>query len=184
MAQAVAEREAIERGEQLKRDGIVIRTYDLWKTYVMGDQQIHAVSGVDIEIHRPQRRLRFLRARGGRQAGIDQRQLHVVQRRRARQQVEGLKDEPDLLVANARQFIVGHVADEVPVDVILPAGRRIEAAGQVHQGRFAGAGRTHDGHVFAPLDLDIHPGNGVNLLVAHDIGLPNIVGADDDAIPL
>ena len=27
-------------------NGIVIRTYDLWKTYVMGDQEIHAVSGV------------------------------------------------------------------------------------------------------------------------------------------
>ncbi len=42
----------IERGEELKREGIVIRTYDLWKTYVMGDQEIHAVSGVDIEIRR------------------------------------------------------------------------------------------------------------------------------------
>ena len=41
-----------QRGEQLKRDGIVIRTYDLWKTYIMGDQEIHAVSGVDIEIKR------------------------------------------------------------------------------------------------------------------------------------
>src|SRR5271168_3032362 len=48
---AVAE-ELIQRGEQLKRDGIVIRTYDLWKTYVMGDQEIHAVSGVDIEIRK------------------------------------------------------------------------------------------------------------------------------------
>jgi putative ABC transport system ATP-binding protein len=52
MAQAVAEKEALERGEQLKRDGIVIRTYDLWKTYIMGDQEINAVSGVDIEIKR------------------------------------------------------------------------------------------------------------------------------------
>src|SRR5229473_2919882 len=49
---AVVEKELIQRGEQLKRDGIVIRTYDLWKTYVMGDQEIHAVSGVDIEIKR------------------------------------------------------------------------------------------------------------------------------------
>jgi len=48
----VAEQEQIERGEQLKRDGIVIRTYDLWKTYIMGDQEIHAVSGVDITIRR------------------------------------------------------------------------------------------------------------------------------------
>jgi putative ABC transport system ATP-binding protein len=52
MAQALAEKELIERGEQLKRDGIVIRTYDLWKTYIMGDQEIHAVSGVDIDIQR------------------------------------------------------------------------------------------------------------------------------------
>ncbi len=43
---------AIEKGERLKREGIVIRTWDVWKTYVMGDQVINAVSGVDIEIHR------------------------------------------------------------------------------------------------------------------------------------
>jgi putative ABC transport system ATP-binding protein len=52
MASATMNGELTERGEQLKRDGIVIRTYDLWKTYVMGDQEIHAVSGVDIEIRR------------------------------------------------------------------------------------------------------------------------------------
>jgi putative ABC transport system ATP-binding protein len=40
----------LERGEQLRREGIIIRTWDLMKTYVMGDQTIHAVSGVDIEI--------------------------------------------------------------------------------------------------------------------------------------
>jgi putative ABC transport system ATP-binding protein len=49
---AVVEKELIQRGEQLKRDGIVIRTYNLWKTYIMGDQEINAVSGVDIEIKR------------------------------------------------------------------------------------------------------------------------------------
>jgi putative ABC transport system ATP-binding protein len=49
---ATATQDLADRGESLKRDGIVIRTYDLWKTYVMGDQEIHAVSGVDIEIHR------------------------------------------------------------------------------------------------------------------------------------
>jgi len=50
MAQVMSE--TATRGEQLKRDGIVIRTYDLWKTYIMGDQEINAVSGVDIEIKR------------------------------------------------------------------------------------------------------------------------------------
>jgi putative ABC transport system ATP-binding protein len=51
MAQAIAD-EAVEKGERLKKDGIVIRTYDIWKTYTMGDQIINAVSGVDIEIKR------------------------------------------------------------------------------------------------------------------------------------
>ena len=49
---AVAERELIQRGEELRRAGIVVRTYNLWKTYIMGDQEINAVSGVDIEIKR------------------------------------------------------------------------------------------------------------------------------------
>jgi putative ABC transport system ATP-binding protein len=49
---ALAEKELIQRGEELRRTGVVIRTYDLWKTYIMGDQEIHAVSGVDIEIKR------------------------------------------------------------------------------------------------------------------------------------
>jgi putative ABC transport system ATP-binding protein len=50
MTQATMEK--VARGEQLKRDNIVIRTYDLWKTYIMGDQEIHAVSGVDLSITR------------------------------------------------------------------------------------------------------------------------------------
>ncbi len=51
MANAVLETPA-EKGERLKREGIVIRTFDIWKTYVMGDQEINAVSGMDIEIKR------------------------------------------------------------------------------------------------------------------------------------
>jgi len=50
MAQ-VAEK-AANIGEQLKRDNIVIKTIDLWKTYIMGDQEIHAVSGCDVVIKR------------------------------------------------------------------------------------------------------------------------------------
>jgi putative ABC transport system ATP-binding protein len=51
MPAATAE-QSLGRAEQLKRENIVIRTFDLWKTYVMGDQTINAVSGVDIEIKR------------------------------------------------------------------------------------------------------------------------------------
>ena len=50
MSHAVAD--AVDRGEELKRQGIIIRTFDLWKTYVMGDQEINAVSGCEIEIRK------------------------------------------------------------------------------------------------------------------------------------
>src|SRR5579871_6008380 len=33
-------------------DGILIRTHDLWKTYEMGDTQVHALSGVSFEVQR------------------------------------------------------------------------------------------------------------------------------------
>jgi len=39
-------------GAQLRREGVIIRTWDLMKTYVMGDQTIHAVAGVDVEIRK------------------------------------------------------------------------------------------------------------------------------------
>ena len=39
-------------GEQLRRQGIVIRTYELRKTYIMGSEEIHAVSGVSTEINK------------------------------------------------------------------------------------------------------------------------------------
>src|SRR6478752_5583480 len=50
--EALTPEQRAERGRTLQRAGVVIRTYDIWKTYVMGDQEIHAVSGVDIEIKR------------------------------------------------------------------------------------------------------------------------------------
>ena len=49
---AVLTAEEKRTSQQLKKQGIVIRTQDLWKTYVMGDQEIHAVSGVDVEINK------------------------------------------------------------------------------------------------------------------------------------
>ena len=38
--------------EDLVASGIAIRTEDLWKTYEMGEEHLHALRGVSIEIHR------------------------------------------------------------------------------------------------------------------------------------
>ena len=55
MAQATLSPQTMDKaalGAQLRQDGVIIRTWDLMKTYVMGDQTIHAVAGVDVEIRK------------------------------------------------------------------------------------------------------------------------------------
>ena len=98
-----------------------------------------------LEIHLPHGVAGLFNAHVRAHAGIDQRQLDIVQRGGAWKQVEGLKNEPDFLVPDARQIVVDHIADEVSVDVIQALGRRIQTADQVHEGGFSGARRTHDG---------------------------------------
>jgi hypothetical protein len=123
-----------------------------------------------------ERRLRALLPLARGHAGVDERQLDVVERRGARQQVEGLEDEPDLLVADARQLVVVHRAHLLAVQEVGALRRRVEAADEVHQRGLAGTRRAHDGHVLALLDLDRDPAQGVDLLLAHLIGLPQVAG--------
>jgi len=52
----------------------------------------------------------FVTLRSG-NAAVDQRQLDVVQRRSAGQQIESLKDETDLLIAYPRQFVIVHLGN-------------------------------------------------------------------------
>ena len=55
-------------------------------------------------------------------------QLDVVERGRARQQIESLKDESDFLVANVGQFVVVEFADEPPGKPVMALRRGVEAA--------------------------------------------------------
>src|SRR5215213_6612994 len=49
--EAVLEREKVFM-ETVPAEGTVIRTDDLWKTYVMGSEEVHALRGVSFEIER------------------------------------------------------------------------------------------------------------------------------------
>ena len=121
-------------------------------------------------------------ARGGGGAVVDQRQLDVVQRGGAGQQIEGLEDEADLLVADARQLVVVQLADQLAVEPVLALGGRIEAADQVHQRGLAGAGGAHDGDVLVVLDAQRDAAQGLHLLLrAHIVGAPQILDDDDVA---
>ena len=110
---------------------------------------------------------------------VDQGQLDVVERGGPGQQVEGLEDEADLLVTDASQLVVVELGDVVSVEPVLALRGRVEAADEVHQRGFSGAGGPHDGDVFVVADAEIDAAEGVNLLITHLIGLPEIIGDDD-----
>ncbi len=74
---------------------------------------------------------------------VDQRQLDIIERRGAGQQVEGLKDEADLLVSDAGELVVVEVGHPMAVEPVLPGGRAVEAADQIHQGGLARSRRPH-----------------------------------------
>jgi hypothetical protein len=78
-------------------------------------------------------------------------------RRHPRQQVEALKDEADGPVAQRRQCVAVELGDIATDQEIVAAGRRIEAAEQVHEGRLARTRRAHDGHELAGRDRQIDP---------------------------
>ena len=91
----------------------------------------------------------------GRHAGVDQRQLDVVQGAGAREQVERLEDEADLLVADPGQLGVGQVRHALPVEPVLARRGRVEAADHVHQRALAGPGRPHDRDEFVAVDVEV-----------------------------
>ncbi len=121
-----------------------------------------------------------LDALGGGGAVVDEGQLDVVEGGGAGQKVEGLEDEADFLVADAGELVVVELADQLAVEPVAALGGGIEAADEVHEGGFAGAGGTHDGHVFVMADGHGDAAQGLDLLLgAHIVGAPEIFHDDD-----
>ena len=114
-----------------------------------------------------------------RSAVIDERQLDVVERCGPGQEIEGLEDESDLLVSDTGQLVVVQLGDVVAIEPVFALGWGVETADEIHQGRFSGAGRTHDSDIFVVTDTEIDAAKGVDLLVTHLIGLPEMIGNDN-----
>src|SRR5271168_2981321 len=60
-------------------------------------------------------------------AVVDERQLYVVKRGGAGEEVEGLEDEADFLVANAGELVVVEFGDVMAIEPVAALGRGIEA---------------------------------------------------------
>ena len=96
------------------------------------------------------RRARVLRVQ--RRRSVEERQLDVLDRGRAREQIEILEDEPDAAVADLGARVGVDVGDLGAFELIAAARRAIEAAEDVHQRRLPRSRRTGDGDELAARD--------------------------------
>ena len=136
-------------------------------------------------VAQPDPRERITRQRAallGSQPGVDQGELHVVQRRGPGQQVEGLEHESDLLVPDPGQLVVVQLAHPVAVQPVLARRRAVEAADQVHEGGLARARRSHDGDELVLPNDHVDSSEGVHHLAA-DVVIALQVPGDDHGIP-
>jgi hypothetical protein len=79
-----------------------------------------------------------------RQLAIAQRDVDVVEQIEIRNQVEALKHETDLFVAQMRTRLVVELLDVDAVEHVAATGQLFEQAGDVEERRFAGARRPGD----------------------------------------
>ncbi len=109
---------------------------------------------------------------------ISQRHGHLVERGGPREQVEALKDEADLTIAQMGP-LVGVVLRNLLVLEPIPAGRgMIEAAQQVHQRGLARAGGPHQGHHFPFPDFERHAPQDGHVDLTQMVGLGDVFETD------
>ena len=93
-------------------------------------------------------------------------------------EVEGLKDEADLLPAEERSLGRAELRSVSTVDEDVTAGGLIDAANEIEQGRFPAAAGTGDGEEFASIDAEAHIVEGGDGVVVERKSPGNLFNAD------
>jgi hypothetical protein len=88
-------------------------------------------------------------------ARVDERQLHVGLRVRARDEVEGLENESDPGAADPGELVLRERADIGPVEAVDAGRGQVHATEDVHERGLARPGRTHDRHELALGDREV-----------------------------
>ena len=78
-----------------------------------------------------------------------------------RNQVEGLKDEPDVPAAEYRQLLFGHGKDLLPVNQHLPGGGVVQRAHHVQEGALPGTGFSYNRDEFPLAHGEVHMVQGL-----------------------
>jgi len=125
-----------------------------------------------------ERRFDALLAVRGRQFAIRQRQVDVLGDGQVADQVEGLEDEADLAVANARALRRRKRLDRVAGEHVPAGRRRVEEAEDREERRLAAAGWAADREVLAAPHFEADRGEGVRLEVVGQEDFVHFVEAD------
>src|ERR1043166_8459011 len=94
-------------------------------------------------------RVALLTPSSGAEMGQEQRQLHVLESRQNRDEIEGLEDKPHVLIPPIGQVRFTEPGEIDILHLAGAAGRPINACDDVKQRGFARAGRSHEGQEFA-----------------------------------
>ena len=81
---------------------------------------------------------------------VDQRHHHVLESCHSRQEVEVLKDEPDLPASQPGSLRLAEPRDVLTIKEVSAAGRAVEEPQEVDQRRLARTRRSHEGNHLAP----------------------------------
>ena len=113
-----------------------------------------------------------------RQVAVDERELDVLDRARTRQEIEVLEDEPDFSVADRGALIRRKAGDVDAAQPIRTAGRPVETAEDVHQGRLARARGPHDRDELTRADLEGHAAERMHFRLTHRVDLRELPDGD------
>ena len=89
------------------------------------------------------------------------RQRDIFQRRQGGNQIEELKDEADLAVADIGELALAHARDVHAVDGDGAAGGAVQAADDPQQRTFPAARGPDDADHFVTMNLELHAAQGV-----------------------
>ena len=107
-------------------------------------------------------------------AGDEERQRHVLGDAQQRDEVEELEDESGLVAPGERPVLLVERRDADAVDDDLARRWQVETAEQVQHRGLAGAGAAHDRDELAPLDLERHAAERIDLALAQRIALDEV----------
>jgi hypothetical protein len=108
-----------------------------------------------------------------------QRQLDVLRKIEHGHEVERLKDEPQLVQPQPGEILFAQVTRRLPVDAHRAAGRRVDAADLIEQGRLSAARRPRDGDELPALDRQRHPPQRVHRHLAERVFLHDVFKLHD-----